>query len=116
VKSVWLGAVPQRVPVPVSPFRFRREILAVKSLLEVVENGKLVPGHDIAGGLGGDLSPDLAQGCLEDLFHRRVLLSLWTLPGELERLGDSRGRGDERLLIACVGADVPIAASGIHPG
>lgn len=57
-------------------------------MLEVVEDGELVPGHDVGVGLGLDLAPELGEGALEDLADGGIVGAIRALAGNLEGLGD----------------------------
>lgn len=45
--------------IPVSLARLDGCLVALEAVLEEVEDGKLIAGHDIGVGLGLDLAPDL---------------------------------------------------------
>lgn len=60
----------------------------MKAGLEVVEDGKFVPGHDVGVGLGLDLDPDIGDGLVEDLEDRRIAGTLGAVTSDLESLVD----------------------------
>lgn len=58
--------------VPVALACGHGDLVAHEAVLEVVEDGELVPVQDIGLGLGGDLGPDLADSALQDAANSRV--------------------------------------------
>lgn len=59
-----------------------------EAMLKIVENGELVPGHDIRVGRRLDLVPNGGDGSLQDLADGDVLCTIGTLAGDFEGLHD----------------------------
>lgn len=64
--------------------------VALEAVLEVVEDGELVPVHDVRVGLVLHLAPEAGDGHLEDLAYGRILCAVGALTGELQSLPDGR--------------------------
>jgi len=72
--------------IPVSrPGHPSRAVLH-EAMLEVVEDGELVPGHDIGLGRSLDLAPYRGKGTLEDFANGGVLRAVRALAGDLKSL------------------------------
>jgi hypothetical protein len=91
--GVGLRSVGKVQVVPVSFPRGSSKVVAVKTVLEIVEDSKFVSGHHIGRWLSLDLSPDLCNRSLEDVYNCRVLGSFWTVSGEFESLRNGCGGG-----------------------
>ena len=59
-----------------------------EAVLEEVEDGKLVAGHDVRARLGGYPGPDCVDGTLEDLGDCGILSTIQALTGNLQSLGN----------------------------
>jgi hypothetical protein len=66
-------------------------LISSKAVLEVVEDGKLIPRHDVRVRVCRDLSPDLRQGVFENVTHGRIRRAVGAVPGDLEGLCDVAG-------------------------
>ncbi|KAL1869194.1 hypothetical protein VTK73DRAFT_3330 [Phialemonium thermophilum] len=75
--------------VPVSFARGYSGFIPFEASLEVVENGELVPRHDVRVRLGLYLRPYSSQRAFKDSVNGRVLRTLWALSGNLQGLGNS---------------------------
>lgn len=73
--------------VPVSSSSFNGIIVANETVLEKVEDCKLVPGHDIGPGFSLNFAPYLGQGILEDLADSRIGGAIRALASNLQSLG-----------------------------
>lgn len=87
--------------IPVTFAASNGSLVANKAVLEVVEDGELVAGHDIVVWLGLDLGPDVGKGLVEHLEDGGILGAVGALAGNLESLGDfahgmRAGLGDGR--------------------
>ena len=82
--------------VPVTPTRTPRCRVVDEAVLEVVEDGKLLAGHNVGVGRGLEFGPDLAKSVFEDLANGWVRGAICTLAGNLEGLDNRRvaGTGD----------------------
>lgn len=77
--------------VPETSPRGDCELVADKSVLVKVEDGKLAWRHDVALGVGQHAFPRLAQGRLEDAAHDGVLGAIRAVPCHLQGLGNETG-------------------------
>ena len=77
---------PSVVPVPLASLDSR--VVALEAVLEKVEDGKLITGHNVCVGLCFNLSPDLGQSQVQDLADSWVRSTIWALPGDLQSLGN----------------------------
>ena len=75
--------------VPVSLPGTHRRLIAGETVLEEVEDGKLVARHDVRVRRGLDLAPDARQRRFEDLANGWVRGTVRALTGDLECLGDA---------------------------
>lgn len=63
--------------------------VALESMLEVVENCKLIPRHDIRVGMGLYFVPKPSQRMFQDVANVGVQHVIWSFPGNLQCLGNS---------------------------
>lgn len=80
------NSCPSMVPVPLASLDGCR--VALEAVLEKVEDGKLISGHNICVGLCFNLAPDLRQGHIQDLANSWIRSTIWALSGNLQSLGN----------------------------
>lgn len=79
--------------VPVTGASSDSRLVSVESMLEVVEDGKLITRHDIVVRLGLNLVPDAGDGLVENLANGGIRGASRALASNLESLGHIRHDG-----------------------